>query len=92
MTTPTETDVREILSAISTLSQRMEVGFAQVRAEIDVVKANQASTITAIAELSNRISATESRQFTFFMGVLGIVGTAFAGLLFKLLGFTKIPN
>jgi hypothetical protein len=92
MTTSAENNTKELKDLVLGIREEMRVGFAALGKEIEVVKANQASTMTAITELSNRISATESRQFTFFMGVLGIVGTAFAGLLFKLLDFTKIPN
>jgi predicted nucleic acid-binding Zn-ribbon protein len=93
-----EAAIAEISRAISANQQEANAHHQEMREmvaalgqEIAIVKANQISTMAAITEVSSRISAAEGRQFAFFMGVLGIFGTAFAGLLFKLLDFTKLP-
>jgi hypothetical protein len=51
MANPTDTETREMLNAITALAQRVEVGFAQIDAKVDI----------KFAELSSKIDRVEAK-------------------------------
>jgi hypothetical protein len=69
MANPTDTETREMLNAITALAQRVEVGFAQIDAKVDIKFAELSSKIDRVeakadikfAELSSKIDRVEAK-------------------------------
>jgi hypothetical protein len=92
MATPTDTEVRELkdlitanhaalTNSIAALSQRMEVGFAEVKGEIKALD----QKVTA---LDDRLKSQDTKFWTLVTIILGGLST----LLIKLLGFPTPPT
>jgi chromosome segregation ATPase len=63
-----------------------------LKMDVGIIKSDVASLKTSLADTSARVTASEGRVFTFFMGVMAIFGAITSGAVFKLLDFTKLPN
>jgi hypothetical protein len=99
MANPTDTEVRELkdliianntalTNSIASLSQRMEVGFAEVKGEMKALDQRIASVDQKFVALNDRLKNQDTKFWTLVTIILGSLST----LLIRLLAFPTPPT
>lgn len=87
MAVPTDTELRELKDLIATLTQRVEVGFAQMDAKLADVRTEiqrvEGKSDIKFAELSGKIDVLNERTSIGFWGFVGraLIVTVFSFLV-----------
>jgi archaellum component FlaC len=87
MATPTDTELKEVLNAIAALSQRVEVGFAEIKGEIKALDQRVTGIDQKVTALDDRIKTQDTKFWTLVTIIIGSLST----LLIRLLVFPATP-